>query len=143
MAEAEELVGRLVSLTRPELHQAATRALELQELTRLEHWVARRLAGEPIQYITGRAAFRELDLAVTPDVLVPRPETEVLVEQVLRVLREVQEALDGHGIYCIASGLHLDPRFGKGAFCSPDDATRAEALRLTREAIDLAAEIEE
>jgi xylose isomerase len=54
-------------------------------------------------------------------------------------LDEVREALDGHGIYCIASGLHLDPRFGKGAFCSPEDALRADALRLTREAIDLAA----
>jgi xylose isomerase len=56
-------------------------------------------------------------------------------------LREVQEALDGHGIYCVASGLHLDPRFAKGAFCSPDDGIRSEALRLTREAIDLAAEV--
>ena len=56
-------------------------------------------------------------------------------------LDEVREALDGHGIYCIASGLHLDPRFGKGAFCSPDDTLRADALRLTREAIDLAAEV--
>jgi xylose isomerase len=56
-------------------------------------------------------------------------------------LDEVRDALDGHGIYCIASGLHLDPRFGKGGFCSPDDATRDEALRLTREAIDLAAEV--
>jgi xylose isomerase len=56
-------------------------------------------------------------------------------------LEAVRDALDGHGIYCIASGLHLDPRFGKGGFCSPDDATRAEALRLTREAIDLAAEV--
>src|ERR1700756_3007786 len=56
-------------------------------------------------------------------------------------LEAVQDALDGHGIYCIASGLHLDPRFGKGGFCSPDDETRAEALRLTREAIDLAAEV--
>ncbi len=56
-------------------------------------------------------------------------------------LDEVRDALDGHGIYCIASGLHLDQRFGKGAFCSPDDAIRAEALRLTREAIDLAAEV--
>jgi xylose isomerase len=55
-------------------------------------------------------------------------------------LDAVREALDGHGIYCVASGLHLDPRFGKGAFCSPDDAVRAEALRLTREAIDLAGE---
>jgi xylose isomerase len=56
-------------------------------------------------------------------------------------LAAVQEALDGHGIYCIASGLHLDPRFGKGGFSSPNDATRAEALRLTFEAIDLAAEV--
>jgi xylose isomerase len=56
-------------------------------------------------------------------------------------LEPVRDALDGHGIYCIASGLHLDPRFGKGGFCSPDDATRTEALRLTREAIDLAADV--
>ena len=56
-------------------------------------------------------------------------------------LEEVQAALDGHGIYCIASGLHLDARFGKGAFCSPDDALREDALRLTREAIDLAADV--
>ena len=56
-------------------------------------------------------------------------------------LEAVRGALDGHGIYCIASGLHLDPRFGKGGFCSPDDETRAEALRLTREAIDLAADV--
>jgi len=55
-------------------------------------------------------------------------------------LDEVRDALDGHGIYCIASGLHLDPRFGRGGLSSPDDATRAEALRLTGEAIDLAAE---
>ena len=33
----------------------------------------------------------------------------------------MQAALDGHGIYCLASGLHLDPRFGKGGFSSPDD----------------------
>lgn len=56
-------------------------------------------------------------------------------------LDAVRDALDGHGIYCIASGLHLDPRFAKGGFSSPDDATRDEALRLTTEAIDLAAEV--
>ena len=56
-------------------------------------------------------------------------------------LDEVRAALDGHGIYCIASGLHLDPRFAKGGFSSPDDETRAEALRLTFEAIELAADV--
>ncbi len=42
-------------------------------------------------------------------------------------LRDVQEALDGHGIDCVASGLQLDPRVAKGAFCSPDDGVRAYA----------------
>src|SRR5438034_6945899 len=54
-------------------------------------------------------------------------------------LDEVRGALDGHGIYCVCAGLHLDPRFAKGGFCSPDDATRNEALRITKEGIDLAA----
>ena len=56
-------------------------------------------------------------------------------------LEEVQQALDGHGIYCVASGLHLDTRFAKGGFSSPDDKTRAAALELTFEAIDLAGDI--
>src|SRR6202162_2787429 len=56
-------------------------------------------------------------------------------------LEEVQQALDGHGIYCLASGLHLDTRFAKGGFSSPDDATRAAALGLTFEGIDLAGEL--
>jgi xylose isomerase len=56
-------------------------------------------------------------------------------------LEEVQQALEGHGIYCVASGLHLDPRFAKGGFSSPDDATRAEAIGLTKEAIDLAGDL--
>ena len=56
-------------------------------------------------------------------------------------LDEVRDALDGHGIYCLAGGLHLDPRFGKGGLSSPDDATRADALRITLEAADLAGEL--
>jgi len=53
----------------------------------------------------------------------------------------VQEALDGHDVYCIATGLHLDPRFGRGGLVSPEGATRAEAVRRTLEAIDFAAEL--
>jgi xylose isomerase len=56
-------------------------------------------------------------------------------------LEDVRAALEGHGIYCIASGLHLDPRFARGGFSSPDDATRSQALRLTREAIELAGDV--
>src|SRR6266545_6061921 len=57
-------------------------------------------------------------------------------------LDAVRDALDGHDVYCLATGLHLDPRFGKGGLVSPDEATRAEALRQTLAAIDFAGELE-
>jgi xylose isomerase len=56
-------------------------------------------------------------------------------------LDEVREALDGHGIYTVCTGLHLDPRFGRGGLVAPDAATRAEARRLTRETAELAGSI--
>ena len=56
-------------------------------------------------------------------------------------LDDVHEALDGHGIYTVCTGLHLDPRFGRGGLVSPDPATRAEARRLTRETAEMAGEV--
>ena len=86
-AEAEELLGRLLDLRRADLYLERGHTLTEAEWERLESWLGRRNAGEPIQYITGRAAFRDLDLSVDRSVLIPRPETEGLVEAVLRVLR--------------------------------------------------------
>jgi xylose isomerase len=54
---------------------------------------------------------------------------------------QVREALEGHDVYCVATGLHLDPRFGKGGLVSTDESTRREALRRTLEAIDFAGEL--
>src|SRR5438034_1770036 len=56
-------------------------------------------------------------------------------------LDEVKGALDGHDVYCVATGLHLDPRFGKGGLVSPDSATRDEAMKRTLDAIDFSGEI--
>jgi xylose isomerase len=56
-------------------------------------------------------------------------------------LDDVRDALDGHDVYCLATGLHLDPRFGRGGLSSPDQATREEALRRTLAAIDFAGEL--
>jgi len=56
-------------------------------------------------------------------------------------LGEVRDALDGHDVYCIATGLHLDPLFGKGGVVSPDAGVRAEARRRTVAAADFAGEI--
>ncbi len=84
-SDAEELLSRLLGVGRADV-RGSTRALDAPTLARFESWLARRLAGEPVQYVTGRAAFRSLDLAVDPRVLIPRPETEGLVEAVLDVL---------------------------------------------------------
>jgi xylose isomerase len=56
-------------------------------------------------------------------------------------LDEVREALEGHGIYAIATGTHLNPRYGKGGLTSPDEATRAEALSEALNAASFAGEI--
>jgi xylose isomerase len=56
-------------------------------------------------------------------------------------LDDVRAALAGHGIYAIATGTHLNPRFGKGGLSSPDDAVRADAVREALEAAELAGEI--
>jgi xylose isomerase len=53
-------------------------------------------------------------------------------------LAEVQAALGDHDIYAVASGLHVDPRFGKGGLTNPDPAVREEARRITRDAADFA-----
>jgi xylose isomerase len=56
-------------------------------------------------------------------------------------LAAVREALGGHGIYAVATGTHLNPRFGKGGLTSPDDTVRAAALAEGLEAADLAGEL--
>src|SRR5919199_2487942 len=56
-------------------------------------------------------------------------------------LDEVRAALDGHGIYCVATGLPLDPLFGRGGLVSPDRRVREEAVRRTVEAADFAGSI--
>ena len=86
--DAEELVSRLLGVERGQLATMRERPLEPEQWKTLDSGLGRRARGEPVQYITGRAAFRDLDLDVGPAVLVPRPETEVLAGAVLDVLRE-------------------------------------------------------
>jgi release factor glutamine methyltransferase len=87
-ADAEELLSRLLRRSRTELYFERETPVSTEQARTLERWLERRAAGKPVQYITGRAAFRGLDLAVTPAVLIPRPETERLVEAVFEVLSE-------------------------------------------------------
>jgi release factor glutamine methyltransferase len=84
--DAELLVAHVLGMGRAALAADPGRALAPEELFALESYVRRRLSGEPMAYLTGRREFWSLDLEVTRDVLVPRPETELLVERVLAAI---------------------------------------------------------
>lgn len=96
--------GRTFLLTHPEMMPARADAQRLREA------VERRAAGEPLQYIIGRQEFYGLDFEVNRDVLIPRPETELLVETAIELLGKDNQAtarvLDvGTGSGCIAIAL--------------------------------------
>ncbi len=89
--DAEILFAHLLGLTRMELHNPIALERALAEVTDesaiidgYAELIQRRCSHEPVQYLTGTAGFRKLNLVVGPGVLVPRPETEGLVEEVLK-----------------------------------------------------------
>lgn len=86
--EAEILLGRLLSLSRAELHLRGGEPFDTGAARTLALWILRRQGGEPLQYIVGEAAYRDLVLEVGPGVFIPRPETELLVDEVLAFLRD-------------------------------------------------------
>ena len=77
--EAELLLAHVLRIKRLELYLQFERPLTSTELETFRGVVRRRLKHEPLQYIMGTAAFRQLELEVDSRVLIPRPETEVLV----------------------------------------------------------------
>lgn len=80
---AEWLMCDAVSLERIQLYMQFDRELTMAERDTLRASLKRRAAGEPLQYIIGEAAFRHIVVKTAPGVLIPRPETEVLVSEVL------------------------------------------------------------
>lgn len=83
---AEWLLSEACGLTRVQLYMDYDRPLSAEEREVLRGYVTRRGQGEPLQYIAGEAPFRYLTLKVRPGVLIPRPETEVLVSEALACL---------------------------------------------------------
>ena len=85
-AEAEWLLAGRLGTNRTELYLSEARLGE-QDLETIDRWVIRRLRGEPLQYLAGYTEFCGHRLAVSRDVLIPRPETETVVEQAIGHLR--------------------------------------------------------
>ncbi len=86
--ETELLLGHVLALPRIELYLQYERQLGDGELAGYKALLKRRLTGEPVQYVTGTAGFMLADFEVTPAVLIPRPETEALVEVAARMISE-------------------------------------------------------
>jgi release factor glutamine methyltransferase len=105
--DAEILVAHVLGTSRSRLH-ASDADVPAAQLERLRALVARRCEREPLQYILGEWGFRRLTLAVDRRALIPRPETEVVVERCLARIRDVEEprVLDvGAGSGAIALAL--------------------------------------
>lgn len=87
--EAGSLVAHVLDQDRSFILTHPEEELGPDQAKLLREWLARRASGEPLQYLTGRQEFYGLDFEVTPDVLIPRPESEVLVEAALKLMREL------------------------------------------------------
>lgn len=105
--EAEVLLLHVLGRERAWLFAHGDSPVEAMQRQRFLALVARRAAGEPVAYLTGRRGFWTLDLEVTPATLVPRAETELLVEQALELLpagegRDVLDLGTGSGAIALA-----------------------------------------
>ena len=89
--QAELLLADVLGIKRLELYLQFERQLTAEEVDAYREYVRQRATGKPIQYITGESAFRHVVLSVGEGVLIPRPETEVLVEMALKHLRPLEE----------------------------------------------------
>jgi len=114
--DAEHLLADVLGVGRLEMYLQHERPVTPDELERLRPLLKRRGQREPLQYILGRQGFRELDLEVGPGVLIPRPETEQLVELVLAWAGDRPDlvALDvGTGSGAIALSLLVEGPFAR------------------------------
>lgn len=130
--DAELLLGHVLGLTRSELQVERGRELTEDEEAAARRLVERRVAREPLAYIFGEWGFRNLTLKVDRRVLVPRPETEVVVERCLELLR----GLDTPAVLDVGTGS------GAIALAIEDElpAARVTAIDVSEGALELARE---
>ena len=107
--DAEVLLAHTLGLRRLDLYLKFDRPLSEVEVTSYRELVAKRAKGEPVAYLVGHKEFMGLDFVVTPAVLVPNPDTEVLVQRAVEIVREAKRPMRvadvGTGSGCIAVAI--------------------------------------
>jgi release factor glutamine methyltransferase len=108
MSEDEIILTHVLDCSRIDLHLNKP-VLTPKQQQRFDEYVARRKAGEPLQYILGVAHFYGLEFKVNPAVLVPRPETEILVEEALRRFKgsSILDIGTGSGNIAVTLAKHI------------------------------------
>lgn len=106
---AELLLAHQLKTTRIKLYLDFDKPLNERDINEYRALIQRRLRREPVQYITGVQEFWSMEFSVGPQVLIPRPETEILVEQALSILKEKRDADE------TAKASVLDVGTGSGA----------------------------
>jgi release factor glutamine methyltransferase len=142
--DAELLLAHALGLRRLDLYLQFERLLGEPELAAYRALIGRRGAGEPVAYLLGHKEFMKLDFEVTPDVLVPNPDTEVLVLRAIAWAQERGGALRvadvGTGSGCVAVALaHYVPELELWA--SDDDPAALAVAERNLAAHDLAARV--
>ena len=103
---AEVLLGHVLGVEKTHLYAYPEKTLSPGQIEQLDDGLRQRIAGKPTQYITGRQEFYGITFRVDQDVLIPRPETELLVEEALERISEIDRILDlGTGSGCIGVAI--------------------------------------
>ena len=126
--EAEVLLRHALDLDRAQLYARLHEGLDETHRADFQRLINRRVAHEPTAYIVGHKEFYGIDLEVTPDALVPRPETELLVDEALRVAPDGPCAIADVGTGCGAIAVALATRLPHAVIYAIDDSERALAL---------------
>ena len=128
--EGELLLRQSTGLGRVQLYMEPERQLSPEEKETLRQLIKRRLAGEPTAYITGRREFYGLDFCVSPDVLIPRPESELLVEIAIDLAKDRRSPLIADiGAGCGAIAISLALALPRASIYASD--VSAPALEMT------------
>jgi len=144
--DAELIVAHALGLNRVALYTRSDQPLVPDERERIKELIARRLAGEPVAYITGVKEFWGMQFRVNPHVLVPRPETEEIIEEARRMLQsrrnESLRFMDiGTGCGCLAAALCAEFKAASG-LATDISQSAIEVARGNIEALGFSARVE-